>query len=106
MLSYFDLTVRAVQICEVFVHVYWHICDRPPQRGCRVGINFVKCSLSKTKESKRFPIKLIGGKKLKYHYLLQYILLAFVSGKLNDILFKKLMVTLQPICGGWSHFIL
>ena len=31
---------------------------------------------------------LIGGKKLKYHCLLQNIMHSFVLDKLNDILFK------------------
>ena len=50
------------------------------------------------KESGQFS-KLISGKKLKYYYVLQNILLTFVSNKLNGTLFEKSMPTLQPFCG-------
>ena len=39
-----------------------------------------------------------GGKRLKCHYLLQK-LFAFLFS-INDILFKKFMLTLPEVCGG------
>ena len=51
----------------------------------KVGITFsilneISFKLSKAKETKRFSL-FIGGKQLKCHYLLQYLLLSLVFAK-------------------------
>ena len=81
--------------------VLYHTCNSPPQVLVHEGgIKFlnkmhVPFSLFRT-SLKKARVVFTGGKRLKYHHLLQKPLV-------NDTLFKKLMSTLQAVCSGWSH---
>ena len=71
--------------------------------GSKAFINFLHKShliCQKQKKASGFDISIGIMKLISLNATKSFA--SFVSVKINDILFKKLMPTLHPICGGWS----